>query len=65
LRADPFERGDESFKYGQWTVEHAYLMYPAQPLIGEWLASFKEFPPRARSASFSIDQVVETLMPKG
>ncbi len=64
LRADPFERGDESFKYADWQVENIFLTYPLQPMIGEWLASFKEFPPRARAASFSIDQVVETLMPK-
>jgi arylsulfatase len=64
LRADPFERGDESFKYADWQVENIFLTYPLQPMIGEWLLSFKEFPPRARAASFSIDQVVETLMPK-
>jgi len=40
-------------------------MYAAQPLVGKWLESFKEFPPRAKAASFSIDQIVESLMPKG
>jgi arylsulfatase len=30
----------------------------------KWLSSFKEFPPRAKSASFSIDQVVGKYMPK-
>jgi hypothetical protein len=30
----------------------------------KWLASFKEFPPRAKAASFTIDQVVAKLMPK-
>jgi len=33
--------------------------------LAKWLESFKEFPSRARAASFSIDQVVEKLMPKG
>ncbi len=64
LRADPFERGEESFKYVDWMVQQNFAMYAAPPLLMEWLASFKEFPPRAKSASFSIDQVVETLMPK-
>ncbi len=64
LRADPFERGEESFKYNDWFVEHMPLQYAAQPLLTKWLESFKEFPPRARAASFSIDQVVEKLMPK-
>ncbi|MEJ1963755.1 MAG: arylsulfatase [Gammaproteobacteria bacterium] len=64
LRADPFERGEESFKYDDWSLQQNFLMYSAQPLIGAWLESFKEFPPRARAASFTIDQVVEKLMPK-
>jgi arylsulfatase len=64
LRSDPFERGDESFKYDDWMVEHLFAMYAAQAIIGEWLSSFKEFPPRQKSASFSIDQIVEAMMPK-
>jgi arylsulfatase len=64
LRADPFERGEESFKYNDWFVEHLFCQYAAQAIVHEWLSSFKEFPPRQKSASFSIDQIVETLMPK-
>ena len=64
LRADPFERGEESFKYVDWMLEQNYLMYAAPPMLGKWLKSFKEFPPRPRAASFSIDQVVEKLMPR-
>ena len=64
LRADPFERGEESFKYDDWFVEQNFLMYSAPPLLAAWLESFKEFPPRAKAASFSIDRVVESLMPK-
>jgi arylsulfatase len=64
LRADPFERGDESLFYDKWMGDRAFLLVPAQAIIGKWLESFKEFPPRAKSASFSIDQVVESLMPK-
>jgi len=37
---------------------------PAQALVAQWLESFKEFPPRARPASFSIDTVMESLLPK-
>jgi arylsulfatase len=64
LRADPFERGTESFKYIDWQVEHLFAMYGAQAVVHEWLESFKEFPPRQKSASFSVDQIVEALMPK-
>jgi arylsulfatase A-like enzyme len=63
LRADPYERGDESFKYADWQVEHLFAMYGAQAIVAEWLESFKDFPPRQKSASFSIDQIVEALIP--
>ncbi|MGE3876007.1 MAG: arylsulfatase [Parvibaculaceae bacterium] len=65
LLADPFERGDESLFYDKWTADHIFIQVPVQALVAKWLESFKEFPPRAKSASFSIDQVVEALMPRG
>jgi arylsulfatase A-like enzyme len=65
LRSDPFERGEESFSYNQWFVEHVPYQYLAQAVVHEWLESFKEFPPRQKPASFSIDQILEKLMPKG
>jgi arylsulfatase A-like enzyme len=64
LQADPFERGEESFKYNDWFLEQLFLQYEVPPLLAKWLESFKEFPPRARAASFSIDQVIEKMMPK-
>ena len=64
LRADPFERGDEAFSYNDWFIENMPLQYAAPPLLTKWLSSFKEFPPRAKAASFTIDQAVEKLMPK-
>jgi hypothetical protein len=41
------------------------VQYEAPPLLAKWLESFKEFPPRARGASFSIDQVVEEADAEG
>lgn len=61
LRADPFERGEESFKYNDWFVENLPLQYAAPPLLMKWIESFKEFPPRQKPASFSIDQVMEKM----
>jgi arylsulfatase len=61
LRSDPFERGDEdaSMFYDKWMADRAFLLVPAQAIVGEFLATFKEFPPRQRPASFSIDQALE------
>jgi len=61
LRADPFERGPESILYGRWLVEHVWTQVPAQILVGKWLESFKEFPPRAKAASFTVSDVMEKI----
>ncbi len=45
LRTDPFERADiTSNTYYDWLIDHVFLMTPAQMLVGEFLATFKEFP---------------------
>jgi len=62
LRADPFEEGEDSFFYGKWMVDRAFLLVPAQAIIAKWLESFKEFPIRQKPASFSVEEVVEKMM---
>jgi arylsulfatase len=66
LRTDPFERGpeDASVFYDKWAADRSYLLVPAQAIVSEFLKTFQEFPPRAKAASFSIDQAMEKLMPK-
>ena len=61
LRSDPFERGDVdgSLFYDKWMVDRAFLLVPAQAIVGEFLKTFKDFPPRQRPASFSIDEALE------
>jgi arylsulfatase len=59
LRSDPFEVGEESSKYDDWFVEHVPYQYAAQAIVAQWLQSFKEFPPRAKPASFTVDQIIE------
>jgi arylsulfatase len=61
LRSDPFERGPESFEYGRWMADRAFLIVPSQAIVGQWLSSFKEFPIRQKPASFNLDQVMEQL----
>jgi arylsulfatase len=63
LRTDPFERADiTSNTYYDWLLDHVYLLIPAQTLVGRYLATFKEYPPRQKAASFSLDQVMEKLL---
>jgi arylsulfatase A-like enzyme len=62
LRTDPYERADiTSNTYYDWFLDHVYLLMPAQSAVGEFLQTFKEFPPRQKAASFSVDQVMEKL----
>jgi arylsulfatase len=62
LRTDPYERADiTSNSYYSWMIENAYLVLAAQGVIGPFLETFKEFPPRQKAASFTIDQAMERL----
>jgi arylsulfatase len=62
LRMDPYERAIQtSNTFYDWMFRHIYLLVPAQAGVAEFLSSFKEFPPRQKSASFSLDQVLEKM----
>lgn len=62
LRRDPYEYAQiTSNTYYDWFLDHAFILSPAQDLVARFIATFKEFPPRARADSFSIDQVLEKL----
>ena len=66
LRRDPYERGQlTSNTYYDWLLDHAFLLIPAQQYVGKFLATFKDYPPRQKAASFSLDQVMETLQTGG
>ncbi|MGB7885414.1 MAG: sulfatase-like hydrolase/transferase [Xanthobacteraceae bacterium] len=58
LRADPFERGDQSILYNKWMVDRAFAQAPAQALVAQWLQTFQEFPIRQKPASFNLDAVM-------
>ena len=61
LRTDPFERGPESLNYGNWQAHRMFAFVPAQAIIAEYIESFKEFPPRAKAASFSVSDVMDKV----
>lgn len=63
LRSDPFERAEhEAGAYDTWFVEHLFVLVPAQTIVGQYLTSFREFPPRQEPGSFSVDQAMDLLM---
>jgi arylsulfatase A-like enzyme len=65
-RRDPYERSYRtSNTYWDWLIDRIFLLVPAQQYVGKFLATFQEYPPRMKPASFSIDQVMETLQTSG
>lgn len=66
LRMDPFERAEyeEAMGYQRWYMEHLFAIAPAASYIGQWLQSFKEYPPRQKPGSFSLDRVMEAVTQK-
>jgi arylsulfatase len=65
LRRDPYERAEvTSNTYYDWLIDRAYMLYGAQAIVGNFLQTFKEFPPRQKAASFTVDQAMQKLTPQ-
>jgi len=66
LRTDPFERADiTSNSYYEWFIDHDFIALASQAIVGDFLQTFKEFPPRQKAASFTIDQAMEAMTSAG
>ena len=62
LRMDPYERAQiTSNSYYAWSLHKMYLMLGSQALVAEFVASFRDFPPRQKPESFNLDRVLEQL----
>ena len=66
LRTDPYERASiTSNTYYDWLLDRAFLLVPAQDYVGQFLSTFKDYPPRQKAASFNMDDVLSTLKAPG
>jgi arylsulfatase len=66
LRMDPFEHAHEiGMDYDRWYVEHMFALAPAGAYVGQWLQSFREFPPRQKPGTFNLDNVMEAITKAG
>jgi arylsulfatase A-like enzyme len=62
LRTDPYERADiTSNTYYDWFIDHAFLLVPAQEYVGQFLATFREYPQRQKPSTFNMDEVLAKL----
>ena len=63
LRMDPFERAEmRAWTTSAGIVEHMFVIAPAAAYVGQWLQSFREFPPRQKPGSFNLDRVMEAVI---
>jgi arylsulfatase A-like enzyme len=62
LRMDPFERADiTSNTYYEFFFDNPYPIYAAQPMVAQFMATFKDYPPRQKAASFTVEQAHSAL----
>jgi arylsulfatase A-like enzyme len=65
VRMDPYERADvTSNTYYEYLLERAFLVVPTQAIVGQFIATFRDFPPRQRPSSFSVDQIMDQMLSK-
>ncbi|NCF18565.1 MAG: sulfatase-like hydrolase/transferase [Haliea sp.] len=61
LRSDPYETSLESGLYARFFADQLWLFVPTQQEVGKWLMTFREFPPRQATASFTIDRMMQQM----
>ena len=62
LRRDPYERSQKtSNTYYDWVLDRVYLLLPAAEYVSEFMATFKEFPPRMKADSFTLGDAIEVI----
>ncbi len=61
LRSDPYETSIDSGLYTRFFADQLWLFVPTQQEVGKWLMTFREFPPRQATASFTIDRMMQQM----
>jgi arylsulfatase A-like enzyme len=62
LRQDPWERyQDQSMLYGRWWGEKLWTLIPSSAVVGQFLQTFKEYPPSQASGTFGIEKALRMI----
>jgi arylsulfatase A-like enzyme len=61
LKIDPYEKGDVGLGYEDWWYRRAYVLVPVQEAVANMVATFKDYPPRQKPASFTVDDALNAL----
>jgi len=63
LMQDPFERADmTSNTFWDWQLNHVQMMYGVMDEVFQFVATFKDFPPRSFPPSFNPANIMESMM---
>jgi arylsulfatase A-like enzyme len=63
LMQDPFERADiTSNTFWDWQINHVGSVYGAMDDVFQFVATFKDFPPRSFPPSFNPANILESMM---
>ncbi len=66
LRRDPYEFATvTSNTYWDWYLDHVFLLLPASEYVGKFIATFEEYPPRMKAASFNLGDTMDKLTNPG
>ena len=66
LRTDPYERASiTSNTWWSYQMHKTFYLYPAIDYAGQFLATFKEFPPRHKAASYTMSDAIDRLSAAG
>ncbi len=62
LRQDPWERyQDASMMYGRFLGDKLWTLVPASVIVGQFLQTFKEYPPSQVSGTFGVERALQML----
>ena len=61
LRSDPYETSIDSSMYSRFFADQLWLFVPVQQEVGKWLMTYRQFPPRQATASFTIDRMMQQM----
>ena len=57
----PFEQSLDASGYGRFLADQLWLFIPMQQVVGQFLGTFREYPPRQPTASFTIDKALQRM----
>jgi arylsulfatase len=62
LRRDPFEKAQHnSNTYNDWFLDRPFVIVPLQQMAGQFLMTFKDYPPSQTPGSFNLEKIQKQI----